>query len=97
MWSTWVLIMQAVTGPVLPTPPALRAVPECKADGDAVVVCGRRESPYRLKPVPPRYEDPTIPKAEIGVLGGKLAAETEAASVGGFVSNRAMMRLKLPF
>lgn len=92
-----IFVLQAVAGPVLTTPPALHAVPECTGNGEELVVCGRRESPYRLKPVPLRYAEPTIPKAEIGVLGGKLAAETEAGSVGGVVSNRAMLRLKLPF
>ena len=79
------------------TPPALRATKPCVADDDDIVICGRSEQPYRLKPLAPRYDEATVPKAAVHVLGATGAAEAEAASVGGIPSNRAMVRLKLPF
>lgn len=91
----------AVSGPPLDVPRKLRATNACKpdaADPDAIVVCARRDEPYRLKPLPQRADDPAIPKAETTLLGKtRLAVEGEQAGVGGFVSNRAMVRLKIPF
>ena len=65
---------------------------------DEVVVCANRDgrSPYRL-------EEPVVatkapPKAEVAIAEGVSAAtETEAADVGGFPSERAMIRLKVRF
>ena len=67
------------------------------ADSEEVVVCARRgESPYRLKEVPPPATKQT--KAEVKIAGGvSVGAETESADVGGFASNRAMLRFKLKF
>ncbi len=69
------------------------------AQGDEVVICGRadEQSPYRLKPLPPRFERPLLPKAEMGVLGGRGSVEAEQADVGGVPSRRAMVRLKWKF
>ena len=74
----------------------------CRADqmdSGEVVVCAYRngESPYRLKlPVQSRKEG--LPKAETQVAEGvTLSGETEGADVGGFPSNRAMIRLKIKF
>lgn len=100
MLPTLLFGLQAVSGPVLPVPKVLRAAPGCdrSAEGDEVVVCARTDQPDRLKPVPEHYTEPTIPKAEVRVFGNaRLSAETEQAGVGGFPSNRAMMRLKIPF
>mgnify|MGYP000548301382 CR=1 FL=1 len=65
--------------------------------GEEVVVCAKRgESPYRLK-------QPALPvrkpaKAEMSIADGvTAAAETESADVGGFASNRLMVRLKVKF
>ena len=65
---------------------------------DEVVVCANKkgESPYRLsEPPSPKKK---APKAGLTVAEGvSVAAETESVDVGGFPSNRAMIRLKLKF
>jgi len=64
---------------------------------EEVVVCAKRgESPYRLKqPAPPPQK---TAKAEVTIADGVAAsAETESADVGGFASNRLMLRLKVKF
>ena len=66
---------------------------------DEVVICAKREgeSPYRLKQPVRRIEN-GLPKAQVNLADGVAAAvETEAANVGGFQSNRAMVRLKVRF
>jgi hypothetical protein len=72
----------------------------CRAQSAGeVVVCANRngESPYRLKE-PVKQEAEGLPKAEKQIGEGvSVAAETEAADVGGFQSNRAMIRLKIKF
>lgn len=74
----------------------------CRAEsgaGDEVVVCANRngESPYRLnQPAPPPPK--SVPKAEVKLAEGVSAdAGTEQVDVGGFPSNRAMIRLKVKF
>ena len=79
----------------------VKAPAGCDASGSDIVVCGRSATERsRLKdPMPQGIEaPPALPKAEIGVIG-KLRAttETESAGVGGFPSNRVMLRLKMPF
>ena len=95
------MLQAAVAGPVMEKPRT--PVPACgtaAADG-SLVVCGQGQEAFRLRPLPDRFTaDPSaLPKAETGILGGraKLAAEAEQAGVGGFTSNRAMVRLKTPF
>ena len=64
------------------------------------MVCARRDQAerYRLRPLQPTVEGGALPKAETRLSGkATLAAETEAGNVGGFVSNRAMIRLKVGF
>ncbi len=71
-----------------------------RSETDEVVVCANRngESPYRLTEVPEPVEGEALPKAEVQVAQGVSAgAETEKADVGGFDSNRAMVRLKVKF
>jgi hypothetical protein len=66
---------------------------------DQVVVCGNRngESPYRLKQ-PAQKPRKALPDAQLQIGEGvAIAAETEQADVGGFTSNRAMVRLKIKF
>jgi hypothetical protein len=73
--------------------------PAKETDGE-VVVCANRngESPYRLRDVPAPAEGQTLPKAEVKVADGVgVAAEAEKVDVGGFNSNRAMVRLKVKF
>lgn len=98
----WLLLQASVAGPPLPAPRP--AAPACLPDaaGGEVTVCGSRgqQEQFRLRALPQRY-DPDVaalPKAETSILGGKakVAAETEAAGVGGFQSNRGMVRLKIP-
>lgn len=73
----------------------------CSADqrgSGEVVVCANRtgESPYRLKQ--PVRQSKALPKAQLQIgEGTSVAAETEEADVGGFKSNRAMVRLKIKF
>ena len=67
------------------------------SDSEEVVVCAQRgESPYRLKQQPPAAAKEI--KAEVQIAEGVSAGvETESADVGGFASNRAMLRFKLKF
>ena len=90
--------MQAATpeGAAVPIPPSCEARP---AGNDEIVVCaGRRDgsSPYRISQPPARQSE--LPKAEVQIADGVSAgAETEQADVGGFPSNRVMVRLKIKF
>ncbi|WP_375426783.1 hypothetical protein [uncultured Sphingomonas sp.] len=81
----------------IPTSPKLSAKRECRADrtGDEVVVCGRSNDEFRLKPLPDRYE-PRPSRAEFDLGGAKLTPEVEQGSVGGIPTNRIMLRLKIP-
>lgn len=98
----WSLLAQsaAVSGPVLKPPPLLNATQDCQPSTDEeVVICARPDepSPYRLKPLPERFERPLIPKAEASVLGGSGSVEGEQADVGGTPSRRVMARMKWKF
>lgn len=98
----WLVLQAAIAGPALEKPQAPARPCESVAAGSEVVVCGRAvdQEAFRLRAIPDRYEEnpAALPKAETSILGGraKLAAETEQAGVGGFVSNRGMVRLKIP-
>jgi hypothetical protein len=66
--------------------------------GEEVVVCANRngESPYRLKQPARKERGPA--KAQVQVANGVTAgAETENVDVGGFPSNRFILRLKMKF
>lgn len=98
----WLVLQAAVVGPVLDQrQPPVRPCASGAAAGE-VVVCGRAvdQEAFRLRALPERYDEnpAALPKAETSILGGraKLAAEAEQAGVGGFVSNRGMVRLKIP-
>ncbi len=93
-------LAQAVAGPNLPAPPRPRSDAPCPvASGDEVVVCGRADDRYRLRPLPAGADKPAIPKAEIGLgHGTRLGVEAEQGqdAQGGPI-NRAMVRLKIRF
>ena len=56
----------------------------------------RVSSPYRINQAVPRQLEP--PKAELQLADGlTAAAETENVDVGGFPSNRLMVRFKIKF
>lgn len=81
----------------------LTVAPRCEASQSTsgeVVVCARRRderSPYRL-PLLPSKQGAGVPKAEAKLgNGANFAAETEQADIGGFPSNRLMLRLKFKF
>ena len=100
------LLLAAISQAISASPPErvdLTIPQPCAAlrsETDEVVVCANRdgESPYRLIEVPEPVEGEALPKAEVQVAQGVSAgAETEKADVGGFDSNRAMVRLKVKF
>jgi hypothetical protein len=68
------------------------------SDPDEVVVCAPNgPSPYRVQE-PPAPPPKGIPKAKVKVAEGvEAGVETEEADVGGYKSNRAMLRLKIKF
>jgi len=69
---------------------------EGRTNEEVVVCASRGESPYRLKQSTPPARKPA--KAEVTIANGvAVSAETENADVGGFASNRLMMRLKVKF
>ncbi|MCW3798793.1 hypothetical protein OMW55_13340 [Sphingomonas sp. BN140010] len=95
------LAVQAATA----TPPQTidllaRPAPSCAAARtDDVVVCGRRD-PDRYR-IPPEYrtteQKEGLGRAEARIGNAAVGAATEQADVGGFTSNRIMIRLKIPF
>lgn len=101
------LLLQAVADP---SPPALperidlmQALDDARcaraADEDEIVVCARRslKEAYRLERLPDTYEEQPM-RAETTIAGSvKAGVEAEGATVGGFTSNRVMVRFKLPF
>jgi hypothetical protein len=96
------LAMVQATGSVPSEAVALPIQQPCKAQrstSDEVVVCARRgdgSSPYRIKQMPPPHSE--IAKAEMQLGHGLSAgAEVESYDVGGFPSNRMMVRLKIKF
>lgn len=96
------LLATAVLQTISATPERIDlAVPQpcerAKAN-EEVVVCAKRsgESPYRLKQPVQKERGPAKTQVQIGE-GVAIAGETEQANVGGFTSNRAMLRLKIKF
>lgn len=71
------------------------------ARGDEIVVCAAPDltAQHRLAPLPERARETLLPKARFGIVGDvKGAVETEAEEVAaGVVSNRIMVRVKIPF
>lgn len=101
MWTVMMIALQtgAVAGPVLPVPrraPTTRRCPPSDS-GDDVVVCGRSYDADRISTIPDYSRPFTLPRASTDIPGvGTVSAEMEQAGVGGFSSNRAMIRLKIP-
>ena len=99
-WLIALLAAADPSGPPAPRPPATRDAP-CPVGGDEIVVCGTMpggRSPFRLPPTGPTAEDSRgLPRAALDLGGGKrLSVETDQRGFGGFTSNRAMIRLKVP-
>ena len=70
---------------------------EARTDAEVVVCAKRGDSPYRLRDVPAAKRQ-ALPEAKVTIAEGVTAgAETESAEVGGFQSNRMMVRFKLKF
>lgn len=102
MWLALMVALQsgAVAGPVLPKPRPPATARRCpdRGEGDDVVVCARPSDAYRIPTIPDYSSPMTLPAARTDIAGvGTVSAETEQGNVGGFVSNRAMIRLKIPF
>ena len=81
---------------------SLQLPKQCEAKQSAsevIVVCARHRdgsSPYRIKPMQPPGSE--IKRADMRLGEGVTAsAETERYGVGGFLSNRVMVRLKIKF
>jgi hypothetical protein len=94
------VLAQAVASPPETIDVAARQPCETqKSNEGEIVVCAHRSGelgPYRIKPISPRQSG--IPKAEVRLADGVHAsAESEQADVGGFPSNRFMVRLKIKF
>ena len=95
------LAVQAIgSAPAEQTVPA--TAPRCRArasSNDEIVVCARRPdgpSPYRINPPPAAQSEPS--KAEVQIAAGvSAAAVAEQADVGGFPSNRLLVRFKIKF
>ena len=99
------LLMQAATALGAPVDFDLRRLPRpdgcAPGTGDEIVVCAVPDPTprHRLPPLAPRPVEPPLPKAELGIVGDiRGAVENEAVELpGGVVSNRIMLRMKVPF
>jgi hypothetical protein len=99
------LLLLALTQAISAAPPeridltVRKSCPVQRSQSDEVVVCANRgeANPYRINQPPPPPEA-QLPKAETQLADGVSAgAETENVDVGGFPSNRMMIRLKVKF
>ena len=75
-----------------------RASPQCAnaVGGGEIVVCGRvGTKSYRLPSL--ASDRAGLPRAETTIGGVRAEVGTEQADVGGFASNRVMVRVKVPF
>ncbi|MDT8760055.1 hypothetical protein MZO42_15235 [Sphingomonas psychrotolerans] len=72
------------------------AEPRCERSSEEIVVCGDADSNrYRLKKIEPRYvEQPVRAARQVGP--GELSLEAEQREFPGAVSQRAMVRLRIP-
>jgi hypothetical protein len=73
--------------------------PNCSSSANRdIVVCAREVEPQDRVQVGELPPDPMLPRMEFNIAGGaKIMMESEHFGVGGFVSNREMARLKIPF
>ena len=99
MWLPLLLLSQSTANPqpprividLLPKPCA-----KPSEQSNDIVVCGRREEPYRIGPMAP--VPPALPDAKIGISeDATLAAEAQQGEIGGIPTNRAMITLKIKF
>ena len=90
------LLLQAAAAPVVYDTRAVTQACDRAASGDdAIVVCGRRDKErYRIPALPP--DDPRFGTAETKVGGARVGVGTERATVGGFPSNRIMLKVRIP-
>lgn len=66
---------------------------------DEIVVTARRQDDQRMPPLTAYVAEEALPRAETGLFGnvrGAITAEQHALP-GGVISNRAMVKLKVPF
>ena len=96
------LIMAQAADPAAIDSTASVVPPRCGAErplNGEIVVCGNRgerTSPYRINQPPAPQEG--LPKAQMQIADGVSAsAETEQQILGGWPSNRFMVRLKIKF
>ena len=69
------------------------------SDADEIVVCARDPEKFRLRPAPERFvEEKGLPRTRFQTSETtSVSAELEAENVGGFPSNRVMVKAKLKF
>lgn len=93
--------LQTTAGPPAPVPERLRTARQCSsepAENGDVVVCARSDQEYRLKRLAEIPAGSAVPRARATLAGDvEGAADVEQGSVGGFSSNRIMLRLTMPF
>lgn len=98
------LLLAALTQTISPVPSENidvtipRSCEAKKTATDEILVCAKRtdRSPYRITQPPPRQS--RVPKAELQLADGVSAsADIDGYDVGGFPSNRIMVRLKIKF
>jgi hypothetical protein len=99
MVSSWILLLQALgVAPLSFDLAKLKAPDDCSAPGSGqIIVCGRQRSGSGRVEITPARDD-AMPRAETGLFGsvrGNL--HNEQSSVGGFVSNRIMATMTVPF
>lgn len=98
-------LMQAATALGAPVDFDLRRLPRpdgcTPGNGAEIVVCATPDATprHRLPPLAPRPAEPLLPRAEFGIVGDiRGAVENESVELpGGVVSNRLMLRMKVPF
>jgi len=66
-------------------------------DSDTIVVTGRRRPSPRLIPLP-NMREPTLPRADIPLFGDThVSLDVEQGEVANAPSNRAMVKIRIPF
>ena len=109
MALSFLLTLQAAAAPVsapAAAPPfdlakvgsAAGEADRCRRPSGEIVVCGRPTPDYPLEQWEKVFATSPV-VAETPILGGKATARAyvESVGVGGFVSKRAMIGIKLPF
>lgn len=99
MHIDWSLLLWVHAG-VVPVFYDTRAVTQScigsHANEGTIVVCGRHDQDrYRVPKL--LSDEPTFGAATTNIAGAKLGVEAAQTRVGGFPSNRVMVRIKIPF